>query len=149
MSRALPCSSAVPGGRGGSGLSSLCLGQEDGAGFRSGFRAAADALQKEQQFLHAAVTAAARMDGCLQLVELPAVSRDGAGSGLGVVPCAAAFRAVRSSPHHQGQVRLQGRPRPLEIRLWQKEVAALVTSMWHKGLFSITWPFHGLWGLSA
>lgn len=144
MSRALPCVSAVPGRRAESGLSSLCLWREDGAGFRSSFCAGADTLQQEQQFLHTAVMAAAQMDGCLQLTEPPAVSRDGAGCGLGIVPCAAAFRVVLSSPHHQGQVHLHGHPHSLEIRLWQKGAAALVMSMWHKGLFSVTWPFHGL-----
>lgn len=77
---------------------------------------------------------------------LPAVSRDGTGSGLDIVPCAAAFRVVLSSPHHQGQVPLPGHPHSLEISLGQKGAAALVTSMWHKGLFSITWPSHSLWG---
>lgn len=66
MSRALPCSCAVPGRRGESGLSSLFPEQEDAAGFRSGF-CAGDALQKEQQFLHTAVMAAVGMDGCLRL----------------------------------------------------------------------------------
>lgn len=71
MSRALPCSSAVPGRRGESGLGSLSPGQEDGAGFSSGFSgfssgfcAGADALQKEQQFLHAAVNGSC-LDGWL------------------------------------------------------------------------------------
>lgn len=147
MSRALPCSCVVPGRRDWSGLSSLCPGQKDGAGFRSCFCAAADALQKEQQFLHAADVAAAWMDVCLQLAELPAVSRDGTGSELGTVPRAAAFRVVPSSPHHHGQEPLRGHLHSLEIRLWQKGVAALVTFMWYQGL-SIIWPFHGLWGFS-
>lgn len=77
---------------------------------------------------------------------LPAVSRDGTGSGLDIVSCAAAFRVMPSSPHHQGQVLLPGHPHSLEISLGWKGAAALVTSMWHKDLFSITWPFHILWG---
>lgn len=120
---------AVLDRRNGSGVSSLCPGQEDGAAFRSGFFADA----RQEQWLLSR-----------QLLGWMAPSSEQGLSWLWAL-CHVQLPSERlelSSP-------LQGHPCSLEIRLWQKGAAALVISMWHKGLFSAAWPFHGLWGFSV